>query len=138
MEEVNMTPQEEMNQTIVLDVYSAVGSGDLDRAKSYLDDHVEIREAESLPYGGLYRGKEEVAACFDKVFKFWKINDFKLRQVVAGGDIVAVHLDMDVSANSNGAHIKYDLLEVWRLQDGKIVEILPFYEDTHAIWTAFH
>ncbi len=52
---------------------------------------------------------------------------------MADGDLAAVILDGTGSSRKTGKTFSMQLVEVWRFSGDKIVELRPFYWDTHAL-----
>jgi ketosteroid isomerase-like protein len=114
---------------IVSALYEALASGETDRVAAAIAD-TDWEEAEGMPYGGRYRGAEEI---FQNVFGriAADVQNFSARPdelLPAGEDrVLAVgryrgtgkHGDLDAAF----AHL-------WTVRDGRIVKFVQ-YADTH-------
>jgi ketosteroid isomerase-like protein len=126
---------EDENRQVFVGCYEAARTGDWETFKAYLDPDVELHEAASLPYGGACRGPDPVVACLRDMFSAWGGVDFTLVHMLVGRDLGFVLFDVRFTARG-GNIVQMPVVELWRIRDGKLTEIRPFYFDTHAAWTA--
>lgn len=114
---------EARNREIVLALYKATGRGDWAKAATLMTDDILIREAPTLPFAGVYRGVEAMRALFAKVQSTGVVG-IDMHQATAGGDWVVVLLDLLFEGNPP---VRAPLAEAFRLEDGKVCEIVPYY-----------
>jgi len=114
---------EERNRLTVLALYEACGSGDWTKAATLMTEDILITEAPTLPFAGEYRGVEAMRELFGKVQATGVIGT-QMHQVTAGGDWVVVLVDLLLAADPP---VRCPLAEAFRLQDGKVCEIVPYY-----------
>lgn len=57
----------EQNTQIIIDFYDFLKNGAYDKAFELLHPEFELIQAETLPYGGVYKGKEGVQLFFKKL-----------------------------------------------------------------------
>lgn len=119
-----------MNVQIVQKYYEALERGDLTAAFDVIDVNCMVYEAESLPYGGTYQGYDGWQHLFSKYQKVWKNPQTLNLNYLDAGSQVIVLLRMRLQAANTGQEIEIPMAEVFKLQDGKIVELQPFYWDT--------
>jgi ketosteroid isomerase-like protein len=131
-----LTLVEQDNLRIVSLLYDAFGAGDLETVKSYLDLGVELHEAASLPFGGSYIGYDQVLVGVGNVLGTWESAESSLQFLTVGGDWVVAYVEMDVTTKKNRKRLRFQISEMWRLRNGKVVEIRPLYSDTHLIRSA--
>lgn len=118
------------NIKIVSAVYEAFGAGDLEGVvKNYAPDCI-TRDAVSLPYGGVYRGPQEALGKVQKMVQVWKDIDVKLDAKTAGDGYVICYGSWTATGVKTGLRVTIPLLEVWKLEGGKIVFVEPVYADT--------
>jgi uncharacterized protein len=108
------------NGTLVESVYSAFGRGDIPGLLALLDDDVEWSSPKTLPQGGQFRGKSEVAHFFDLVGGAWD----PLTVAVEGlgelrDDLVVVVVRAD-GTRRGGQGSGYGAVHVFDVQHGKI------------------
>jgi len=120
------------NRQTVLALYKATGKGDWTKAASLMTDDILIREAPTLPFAGVYRGVAAMRELFAKV-RATGVVGVEMHQATAGGDWVVVLLDLLYEGNPP---VRVPLAEAFRLQDGKVCEIVPYYFDTSVVLAA--
>ena len=114
---------EERNRLTVLALYEACGSGDWTKAATLMTEDILITEAPTLPFSGEFRGVEAMRELFGKVHSTGVIGT-QLHQVTAGGDWVVVLVDLLLAGDPP---VRCPLAEAFRLQGGKVCEIVPYY-----------
>jgi ketosteroid isomerase-like protein len=118
-----MSEVELRNRQTVMALYEACGRGDWTKAATLMTEDILIREAPTLPFAGEFRGVEAMRELFGKVHSTGVIGT-ELHQVTAGGDWVVVLVDLLLAGEPP---VRCPLAEAFRLQDGKVSEIVPYY-----------
>jgi ketosteroid isomerase-like protein len=111
------------NQATVMALYEACGSGDWAKAATMMTEDILITEAPTLPFAGEFRGVEAMRELFGRVFSTG-VTGTQLHQATAGGDWVVVLADLILAGDPP---VRCPLAEAFRLQDGKVCEIVPYY-----------
>jgi len=133
-----MASVQDANLAIVKKAYVALEQGHgWDRFLEDFADDCELYEAPSLPYGGVFSGKEMVKAGGAVVFSTFDDFKFKVLNYVAGDDLVVVHLMLTGRGRTTGKTFSMPLMEKWRLRDGKVVELRLFYFDSARVIECF-
>ncbi len=114
-------------------LYALSGSGQWDEVEKQLTDDFHIVEAESLPFGGLYEGKDALQRLYTKVFGFWEDPAIDITDMAVSEKNVVVLLSFHATSRHNGERLTMPLAEVIHLRDGKFSGITPYYFDTVAI-----
>jgi uncharacterized protein len=125
-----MSNQEERNLAIVKAAYAAMAKGDFEGFLANIGDDTEFHEAASLPYAGTYRGRTEIARGAKLMFGSWEDFTFNIMQYLSGGDLVVVHLMISGIGRKTGKSFSMPIMEMWRIRDGRVIELRPFYWDT--------
>lgn len=120
------------NLAVVEAIYQAVAQNDLPAILQSLDETVIAHQAASLPYGGTYHGHDGFMQMGTAIFDTWEGFQTLPDQFLDAGDWVIVQAVMRGKARQTGQPLDMPLTEMWRLQDGKVQEITPFYWDTAA------
>lgn len=118
------------NLQTIKNAYALFFAGDLDGFFSMFDENVEMIEAETLPYGGVFRGRENVRNAVVTVTKLWDNINLDIHVLTAGDDYVIAYGQFSAVARSTGRKATFPLAEVWRLRNGKVVFLNPVYGDT--------
>ncbi|WP_437316791.1 nuclear transport factor 2 family protein [Sorangium sp. So ce385] len=124
------------NQQVIQSIYDAGKAGDFETVLSFMDPDLVIEEAESLPYGGTYRGPEGFRRLITRVFESVRTFHVEVDGMVADGDQVIVMLRLKLGLKGSDREFETKVAEYWRLRDGKVIELRPFYWDTAALVSA--
>jgi ketosteroid isomerase-like protein len=129
-----MGSREEANIGVVKRFYEILAGGDRDGAYATLvaDDCV-LYEAETLPYGGVYHGRDLMQRTLEGVIRRFDEFEFEIFNYLAGGDEVVVHLRIAGVGRESRKPFAIPIMELWRIRDGKVVELRPFLYDAGAL-----
>lgn len=119
----------EKNRGIVASLYAAAASGDLGAIAPLLADDVVVDEPAYLPYGKVYRGKEEFAGLLGMIGQYLDLTKVKVNYLIADGDRVAACLGIPDVTTGEMTHF----IEQSTLRDGQIVEMKLFYYDPQSM-----
>jgi ketosteroid isomerase-like protein len=120
---------ETQNRKTVLALYAATGRGDWAKAATLMTDDVLITESSTVPFAGVYRGVRAMRELFAAV-QATGVVGIDMHAVTAGGDWVVVLLDLLFEGVPRA---RVPLAEAFRLNDGKVCEIMPYYFDPAPI-----
>ncbi|CAN5435909.1 hypothetical protein BH10PSE12_BH10PSE12_32590 [soil metagenome] len=123
-------------RAMVETIYGLTAQGKWDAVEAMLTDDFRIVEADSLPFGGVYEGKDALQRLFTKVFAFWEDPVLEQKDVTVSGDNVVVILSFFATSRFNGERLEMPLCEVLHLRGDKFSGITPYYYDTAAICRA--
>jgi ketosteroid isomerase-like protein len=132
-----MGTQEEANIAVVKRFYQYLDAGDRDGAyaETMAEDCV-LHEAPELPYGGTYSGRAVMKEVLGQVMQGFDAVDCTIRNYLAGGDEVVVHLDLSGVGRASRKPFAVTIMELWRIRDGRAIELRPFLFDPAAITAA--
>lgn len=117
---------------VVDDAYDGLFKrGDLEAFLADFDDDSELIEASSLPYGGVFKGKDAIRRGIASIFEFWKDITFDIQQIVDRSDHVMAYGTFRCVSTKTGRSIAMPIVEVWNVVDGRVASLRFFYEDTH-------
>lgn len=126
-----MTEEDRANLATATRLYEAAARGDWDAAEAELHDDLEIHEAETLPYAGIYRGRDALRRLSAIVLSHWPGRRVERLGMAAGAGRVVVFFRMTIAAP--GGPVAHEIVEVNAFRDGKVAVIKPFYWDTGAM-----
>lgn len=121
------------SKDIVRNFLGAARQGDKATVASLLHPEAQVIEADSLPFGGVVSGVEGFNQLVRKVFTTFVNTAVTIDEYVADGDTVVVLATMSGQSKTSGEAFSMPICEIWRLRDGLITEIRPFYHDTQRI-----
>lgn len=117
-----VTPQS--MRTLVEDLYELCAT-DMDKAlELYIHDDFVIEEATDLPMAGTYRGKSGLKALYSRVFQMVEAEAIEREFFMAGDQCCACRVTLRLTDPSLKP---IELMEFFRFQDGRVVEIRPYY-----------
>lgn len=118
------------NMQIVKALYRLCGRGDWAAAGQYLAPDLVIREADTLPFAGEYRGLEGMRQLLATVVQAAGVTGVEFRRLTAGGNWVVALLDLLLEGSPPE---RVALAEAYQFRDGKVTEIVPYYFDPTPI-----
>ena len=124
---------------VVQRLFAAVEDRDFDGLAACYSDDIEIKEADILPWGGVWRGPEGVAAHAARFMQTWGAvqgpDEARLDARFWGdgaGTVCAVfrHRARDIATGE-----RFDAPEVgiYRVRDGRVVKSQMFHADSAAV-----
>jgi ketosteroid isomerase-like protein len=126
--------QEEDNIALVKGFYEYLANGDRDGAyANVMAEDCVLHEAAALPYGGVYRGRALMKDVLVGIVSRFDEFEVEIRNYLAGGDEVVVHLHLAGVGRKSRKPFAIPVMELWRIREGKVVELRPFLYDTAAM-----
>jgi uncharacterized protein len=119
-------------------LFEAVEERDIGGVLAAYAPEIVIRDAESLPYGGVHSGLEGAKQHVEGAAQTWNHlqppAERKMDAVFLDAeDYVIVLWQLKGLAASSGKKLDSPVVSVYKMRDGKIVESQMFYADTVAI-----
>ncbi|MCW1383610.1 nuclear transport factor 2 family protein [Novosphingobium sp. KCTC 2891] len=119
---------------VVKSAYDAILSkGDLEGFLACFADDGVLLEADSLPYGGRFTGRDAIRGAMLKVIDTYSAFSFTPDVFTTSGEWVIAYGTFSVTARTTGKSVSFPLAEVSQVVGGKIKLIHPVYGDTAAI-----
>ncbi len=115
------------NVTVVRDGYEAFRRGDIQAIFGVLDPDVEFSQSDEVPWGGRYRGHDQVRVFFERLTSSIESRVDPDRFVDAGDVVVAVGHTRGV-ARATGKSFEVPAVHVWTLRDGKVVRFEAYID----------
>lgn len=125
---------------VVSDIYAAFGRGDVPTILSHLSPNIvweAMGKSSNIPYGGVYKGLNDVPNFFIKLRDSFNMTDFKVNEIFQNGNVVTAY------GLHKGVGIKSGIASetIWAMRwefndDGQIVKLNNFF-DTGAIGKSF-
>jgi len=123
----------ELTRVAVERFYDAALRADLGAIAEILDADVVNYEADSLPYGGVYRGKDAVLGLLKLLFDNIDLATVQRTGLLVEDDKAVSFLQVPFAFADPTVPQLMLVLEAFVVSDGLIVEIRPYYYDTAAI-----
>jgi uncharacterized protein len=115
------------SEDIVRDLYEAFARGDVPSVLGGFAPDIEWHEADGMPYGGVYRGPEEIAQnVFGPIAA--DVEGFAIvpEQLIAAGDTVAAVVRYTGTGKATGKSLDLPVVHVWDIRDGKMARFRQF------------
>lgn len=125
--------KEDEDRSTLDEIYAAFFSGDLDRWLSFWTEESIIWEAESLPYGGTYRGLEQIKKLAEKMGSLWTDLNLEIHEILGSDERLMAYGTWNGTGQKTGKRVTFPFAEMWVLKDGKVIEVVPIYSDTALI-----
>jgi ketosteroid isomerase-like protein len=119
---------------VVQTLYDATAIGDSDQVRRLLTDDFQLKGAPSLPYGGIYNGKDCLAEVFANVMTFWDAPSLQVEGITVGDGNAFGIVRLGVTSRRTGQRFDLEIAERFRFRGDKIDQIMPYYFDSHAVW----
>jgi len=128
----------ETSLAVVDALYTAAAAGKLDEVSRMLADDVVLYEAESLPYGGVHQGRDNVMKTITLLFtEYLNLSEYTVVRLLGEGEHVVACLKVAGVTHTSGKPVAFEACERFVVRDGVITEIKPFYWDTAALLEAY-
>jgi uncharacterized protein len=112
------------------------GAASFDILAPYFSPDVVLHQANSLPYGGVWRGHKGMEQFFLAMSHTWSVFEMADQEFVSSETPAVVLTHVHARARSTGREINFPILQTIRVANGYITEVRPFYWDTAAIVAA--
>jgi len=122
------------NIAIIRQSYEAYERGDLTTVFSLFHPEIEIYQTELLPWGGQYKGHEQVQAFFHKLNQYTEAQPEPI-DFIAAGDAIVVVGRLQGKARATERSFDMKIIHVWTVMDQKIIRF-EAYIDTPAMLLA--
>jgi hypothetical protein len=107
-------------------------AGRLDEAAQLLHEDLVVHEAPGLPYGGEYHGPKGFFELLGKITSVLTIDQVETRLLEADDTVFSVSALGFISQVSDD-RVDTDVVELFKVRDGLIVDLDIFYKDPGAI-----
>jgi ketosteroid isomerase-like protein len=124
------------HREIIIRAYEAQIARDWETFYSVFDPDMEFVEADSLPYGGTYRGLDAFREGNALMLSHWAPFNTEIEEITVGGDLACIHWHITGAARATGTPVDFPLISLWRFRNEKVIELRPFYFDTAMICRA--
>ncbi|MER7397710.1 nuclear transport factor 2 family protein [Streptomyces sp. NPDC000151] len=114
------------------------GRASFDVLAPYFSPDVVLHQADSLPYGGTWRGHDGMARFFVAMSRAWAAFDMVEQEFLDTGEsgTAVVLTQVRATARATGRELVFPILQTLRVEAGRIAEVRPFYWDTAAVAAA--
>jgi ketosteroid isomerase-like protein len=122
--------------SVIKNIYNALAAGRMEVVSEVIADTFVAHEPASLPYGGDYHGLAGFKQMLSGFTKCWRGVKFDGRRYLADDDCVFVCFQFNAKGRESGVEVSVPMIELWRVEGGKAVELTVFMGDTKAVCDA--
>ena len=112
------------------------GTASFDPLAPFFAPDVVLHQAESLPYGGIWRGHDGMERFFAAMSQAWEEFEIVEQEFLSTSGTAVVLTQVHARARATGRELDFAILQTIRVVDGRIAEVRPFYWDTAEIAAA--
>jgi ketosteroid isomerase-like protein len=114
------------------ELFNGTGQFELD----FFDPDMEWHNAPELPGGGVHHGREAVLADLAAQGEAWESRSATPGEIIPLGDKVVVFVEGTGTGKTSGAEVRFDVVHVWTLNNGKVTRIEAFLDRGAALRAA--
>jgi len=126
-------PQSSKNEALVGELYAAAGAGDWNKVATLITSDFRFIESDALPVGGTYRGLREYRALFESVMT----GAGRIEIDFTGMTSSDTHVIALLTLHFRDHDVTTPVAEMFRIVDGKVAEIVPYYLNPQLASKAF-
>lgn len=112
------------------------GSAPFTPLASFFAPDVVLYQADSLPYGGAWRGHEGLEQFFLAMSRAWDTFEMVDQEFLTSTNPLVVLTQVRARARSTGRALHFPILQTITVEKERIIEVRPFYWDAAAIANA--
>ena len=109
------------------------GAASFDTLAPFFAPDVVLHQAETLPYGGSWRGHDGIERFFLAMSATWEVFEMVEQEFLTTSGSAVVLTQVHARARATGHELDFPILQTIRVVDGRIAEVRPFYWDTAAV-----
>ncbi|MGI5221876.1 nuclear transport factor 2 family protein [Nocardia sp. CA-290969] len=94
---------------------------------------VVLWQADTLPYGGIWRGHDGMEQFFLAMSATWDRFEMTEQMFLSDTSPLVVLTHVNARSRDSGRELNFPILQMITVTDGRITEVRPFYWDTAAI-----
>jgi hypothetical protein len=114
-------------------VYAAAGARDWDRVESLVHPDFILYEAEGLPFGGEWRGKDALQRCAAAMYGTWAEASVDIHDITGGDSHAVTVLTLTMTSKRTGETFSQTVNECGAFEGGLLKELRIHYFDAAEI-----
>lgn len=122
------TPREKLQA-----VYGSAGAGDWEGVESLLHPDFVLFEAECLPFGGEWRGKDALKRCAEAMYAAWAKASVEIHDITGGDTHAVTVLTLTMTSKRTGETFAQTVNECGSFEDGLLKELRIHYFDAAEV-----
>ena len=123
---------EAANRALIQNIYDSAARGDVQPLFDAMAEDFTACENESLPWGGVYKGRDANVKLVTQLAKYLDFSQLKMHHFAVDRDLVIAYGSVVWRGEKGDESLTVPLAECYVIRDGKMVSIHPFFWDTAA------
>ena len=122
--------QEAANRALIKNIYDSAARGDVQPLFDAMAPDFTAVENASLPWGGVYKGREENVKLVAQLAKYLDFSKLTMHHFAVDRDLVIAYGSVVWRGESEKESLIVPLAECYVIHNGKMMSIHPFFWDT--------
>jgi len=114
-------------------VYATAGTGDWDKVEALIHPDFVLYEAECLPFGGEWRGKDALQRCAAAMYGTWAEASVEIHDITGGDTHAVTVLTLTMTSKRTGETFTQTVNECGAFEDGLLKELRIHYFDAAEV-----
>lgn len=114
-------------------IYAAAGARDWGKVESLLHPDFVLYEADCLPFGGEWRGKDALQRCAAAMYGTWAEARVDIHDITGGDTWAVTVLTLTMTPKGGGATFDQTVCEAGRYEGGLMKELRIHYFDADEV-----
>jgi hypothetical protein len=114
-------------------VYAAAGARDWDKVESLTHPDFVLYEAECLPFGGEWRGKDALQRCAAAMYGTWAEAKVDIHDITGGDSWAVTVLTLTMTSKRTGETFSQTVNEAGLFEDGLLKSLRIHYFDAAEV-----
>lgn len=123
-------PSNKSNIEIVQEAYRTFGNNEFEAFFALFEDNFEWNVLDGLPFGGRYRGRDEVMGVFKQIQDDWETFTLDIDRFIDGGDTIVAIGRYEATHGTTGEDMTAPFAHVLDIDDGKIQRYQQYTDTT--------
>ena len=118
---------------LLSEVYRLAGERDWDAVEALVHPDFILYEAESLPFGGEWTGKDALQRCAAAMYATWEEASVNILEITGGEAWAVVVLSLTMKSKQTGRTFTQTVNEAAQFEDGLLKELRIHYFDAAEV-----
>ena len=114
-------------------IYAAARARDWDKAHALIHPDFVLYEAECLPFGGEWKGRDALQRCAAAMYAAWESASVEIHDITGGDSHAVVVLTLTMTSKRTGETFSQTVNECGLFEDGLLKELRIHYFDAAEV-----